>query len=163
MSRHECQVNSSMSCRVELCCVASWRVASRRVASCRVMSCHVMSCHVTSCHVTPRHVIPWTRGDSNLQTVENRQDRGKTVAVRVRFTPTSVFVRSQNFPEILGQNPETAPHDSPAPKIYRKFWAGGSTASKSCREEPACSHGSLFRKLSQAPKFSRKFLVRLHF
>ena len=151
-----------MSCRVELCCVASWRVASRRVASCHVVSCHVMSCHVMSCrvmscHVAPRHVIPWTRGDSNLQTVENRQGRRKTVVVRVRFPPTSVFVRSQNFPEILGQNPETAPHDSPAPKICRKFWAVGSKASKSCREEPPCSHGSLFRKPFPGSKISRKF------
>ena len=82
-------------------CLAS-RV-SCHVMSCHVTSCHVTSCHVMSCHVTPRHVIPWTRGDSNLQTVENRQGRRKTVAVRVRFPPMSVFIRSQNFPDIFGR------------------------------------------------------------
>ena len=154
-------VRSTAQCRVVSSCVVL-----RRGASCRVVSCHVMSCHVTSCYVMSRHATschPWTRGDSNLQTVENRQGRGKTVAVRVRFPPTSVFrpfpkfPKIPKFPEILGQNPERALHDRPAPKIFRKFWAVGSKASKSCREEPPCSHGSLFRKPFPGSKISRFF------
>ena len=88
---------------------------SRHVMSCDVMSCHVMSCHVMSCHVMSRHltsrhvmschvmschVVPWARGGSNLQTVENHQGRRKTVAARhcegsippyVRFRPFLKF------------------------------------------------------------------------
>ena len=103
--------------RVELCCVAPRRGASHRVTSCCVAWYRNVSHHIMS-----RHGLPWAREGSNLQTVENRQGRGKTVAVRVRFLPTFVFVCFQKFSINFGRKYS----DSPVPKICRKFCAVGS-------------------------------------
>ena len=114
------------------------------------MSCHVMSCHVMS-----------SRGLGGFEPPDRRKPPGSWEN-RCREGSIPPYVRFHPFPKMCGNFPRELCATA-QPKISRKFWAVGSKASKSYREESAFSHGSQFRKPFPSSKISRKFLNTLYF